>query len=133
VAIKQAVAIIKNEGDFIDISPLGKAIAAEQTQPIATVFESGRWCLSNIRTMIWFRKSWHRALVETWSDDPESCDGNAARLPNSSAGGFKQDWPQSSSRVQSRLAVKRILDARIDKLFERNTTALILKELGAAR
>jgi hypothetical protein len=30
--------------------------------------------------MICFSKSWHRALVETCWDYPESCDGNAARL-----------------------------------------------------
>jgi len=53
--------------------------------------------------------------------------------PNSSADSFEHDRPQSSSRVQSWFAAKCILDARIDKLFELNTTALILKEFGAAR
>jgi len=46
---------------------------------------------------------------------------------------FEHDSALSSSRVQSWFAAKCILDARIDKLFELNTTALILKEFGAAR
>ena len=57
----------------------------------------------------------------------ETSDG---RTPSDS---IEHDWSQSSRCIQSRLAIECILDARIEKLFELNTTALMLKELGAAR
>ena len=36
--------------------------------------------VADFRTLICFRKSWRRVLVETYSGYPASCDRNAARL-----------------------------------------------------
>ena len=63
--------------------------------------------VADIRTMIFLRKSRRRALVETCSNYPESCESQRVSSgPNSSADSFEHDWSQSSSRVQSRLAVR---------------------------
>src|ERR1700730_4082977 len=77
-AIKQAAAIIQSEGVFIDSSPLGKAVASKQTQQTSSIIEFGSGALP-IRTMICVRKSLRRALVETCSNHPESCDRDACR------------------------------------------------------
>ena len=54
--------------------------APEQTQQISSDIRIRQRRVSDIRTMIRSRKSRRRALVETCSDYPESCDRNAARL-----------------------------------------------------
>src|SRR6266851_8339486 len=99
-AIKQAAAIIQSEGVFIDSSPLGEAAASKQRNRARRYSRIRERRVADIRTMICLRKSLLRALVETCSNYPESCDRDAC--PNSSADSLEHDWPQSSSRVQSR-------------------------------
>jgi hypothetical protein len=77
-ATRQAAAIIQSEGVFIDSSPFGEAAASKQTQQISSIFELERR-VADIRTMFRLRKNLRRALVETCSNNPKSCDRDARR------------------------------------------------------
>jgi len=113
--MKQAAAIIQSEGFFIDNSPLAKR-ASRIFERRSALGKAGAE-----RLLKYARIIRNRAITTRVSSGP-----------NSSADSFEHDWPQSSSRVQSRRAVGSILIARIEELFELNTTALILEQFGAA-
>src|SRR5712671_5156499 len=78
-AIKQAAAIIQSEGVFIDSSPLGEAAASKQRNRARRYSRIRERRVADIRTMICLRKSLLRALVETCSNYPESCDRDGCR------------------------------------------------------